>query len=255
MKTVAIVGQKGGCGKTTTAAAIGEGLKRDGAKVLFVDCDPQANLSYLMGADVSGLATPSTLDVLQRASTAADAIQHTDAGDIIAASPTLAGADITITQTGKEYRLKEALETLTGAYNFVVVDTAPALGIATINALTACDGCVIPSGPDFFSLQGIGQLRSTIDIVRQYCNRDLKVYGIVITRYNSRAVIGREVAAMLEETATAMKTRLFDSRIRECTAVKEAQAMQQSIYSYAPRSNAATDYTALLTELKTEMGV
>lgn len=254
MKTVAIVGQKGGCGKTTTAAAIGEGLKRDGAKVLFVDCDPQANLSYLMGADVSGLATPSTLDVLQRASTAADAIQRTDAGDIIAASPALAGADITITQTGKEYRLKEALETLAGAYNFIVIDTAPALGIATINALTACDGCVIPSGPDFFSLQGIGQLRSTIDVVRQYCNPRLRVYGILLTRYNSRAVIGREVAAMLEETATAMKTRLFDTRIRECTAVKEAQAMQQSIYQYAPRSNASADYTALLEELKTEMG-
>jgi len=250
MKTIAIINQKGGVGKSTTASAIGAGFIREGARALFVDLDPQCNLGYLMRADITGLTTPSALDVLQGNATAADAIQKTDQGDIVAAAPSLAGADVVLTATGKEYRLREALETLAGQYDFCVIDTPPALGILTVNALTACNGCIIPAQADFLSLQGIGQLHKTIETVRKYCNPGLKVFGIVLTRYNARAVISREVTAMMEETAAALQTKVYKTRIRECTAIKEAQAMRQSVFDYSPKSNASTDYSKLLKEIR-----
>lgn len=249
MKAIAIINQKGGVGKSTTASAIGEGLRLTGAKVLFVDLDPQCNLSYSLEANISGLTQASALDVLQGSASAVDAIQHTTQGDVIAASPALSGADIVLTATGKEYRLREALEALAGLYDYCIIDTPPALGILTVNALTACNGCIIPAQADFYSLQGIGQLQGTIKTVRKYCNPGLKVYGIVLTRYNARAVISREVSAMMEEAASGLQTRLYKTCIRECTAVKEAQAMRQPIQTYAPRSNAAKDYTALVKEI------
>lgn len=251
VKTIAIINQKGGVGKSTTAHAIGAGLSLEGARVLFVDLDPQANLSYLLEADISGLTKPGALDVLQGSAKAAAAVQQTAQGDIIAASPALAGADIVLTATGKEYRLREALEGL--AYDFCIIDTPPALGILTVNALTACNGCIIPAQADFLSLQGIGQLNGTIETVRKYCNPGLRVYGILLTRYSSRAVISREVTAMMQETASSLRTRLYDSRIRECIAIKEAQAMRIPIYTYAPKSNASADYKALVREIKEEL--
>jgi chromosome partitioning protein len=202
-----------------------------------------------MEANISGLTGASAFDVLQGNTSAAEAVQHTAHGDIIAASPALAGADVTITATGKEYRLKEALEALAGLYDYCIIDTPPALGVLTINALTACNGCIIPAQADFLSLQGIGQLHGTIETVRKYCNPALTVYGIVLTRFSARAVISREVSAMMEETAKELKTRLYNTRIRECTAIKEAQAMRTDIYTYAPRSNATADYTALVKEI------
>ncbi len=250
MKTIAIINQKGGVGKSTTAREIGAGFIRESAAVLFVDLDPQCNLSYLMGADISGLTRASALDVLQGSSSIADATQKTGQGDIVAAAPSLAGADVVLTATGKEYRLREALENLAGQYDYCVIDTPPALGILTVNALTACNGCVVPAQADFLSLQGIGQLHKTIETVRKYCNPGLKVFGIVLTRYNARAVISREVTAMMEGTAAALQTKVYQTRIRECTAIKEAQAMRQSIYDYAPKSNASMDYSALLQEIK-----
>ena len=164
----------------------------------------------------------------------------------------MAVADATLTATGKEYRLKEALQALKGKYDYCIVDTPPALGILTVNALTAATGAIIPAQADIFSLQGIGQLGGTLDAVKKYCNPDLSVMGILLTRYNDRAVIGREAAEMTERTAGQLGTKLFTARIRECTAIKEAQARRQSIYSYAPKSNAAADYAALVAEIMTQ---
>ena len=248
-KIIAVAIQKGGQGKTTSAAALGAGLTLRGNKVLFVDLDAQGNLSYALGADATGLTGRSALEVLQGVTSAADAIQHTPQGDIIASSPALAGADTTITATGKEYRLAEALEPIAGNYDYIILDTPPSLGILTINALTAAAEAVIPAQADMFSLQGIGQLWQTIQAIRKYCNPGLKIAGILLTRYNGRAVISREVKEMLSQTAAQMKTKVYSSRIRECTALKEAVAVKKDIYSYAPRSNAAMDYSAFIDEL------
>jgi chromosome partitioning protein len=241
-----IINQKGGVGKSTTALAIGAGLSLKGYSVLYVDLDAQGNLSYTMGASTQGY---NAMGVLQRPDTARSEVQHLEQGDIIASSPALAGADAVITETGKEYRLKEALEGLSGDYDYCIIDTPPALGILTVNALTACGGVIIPAQADIYSLQGISQLNNTLQTVKRYCNPVLSILGIVLTRYNGRAIIRREVAEMLEQTARGLNTKLYKSRIRECTALVEAQATKQNIYSYAPRSNAATDYKALVAEI------
>ena len=245
-KAIAVINQKGGVGKSTTALAIGAGLSLKGYSVLFIDLDAQGNLSYTLGADTKGY---NAMGVLERPETAKEEIQHTPQGDIIASSPKLAGADKLLEETGKEYRLKEALESLQGAYDYIIVDTPPALGILTINALTACTGAIIPAQADIYSLQGIGQLNSTIETVKKYCNPSLSIMGIVITRFNGRSIIRREVAEMLERTADQLHTKLYSSKIRECTALVEAQATKQNIYSYAPRSNATADYKALVDEI------
>ena len=245
-KAIAVINQKGGVGKSTTALAIGAGLSLKGYSVLFIDLDAQGNLSYSLGADTKGY---NAMGVLERPETAKEEIQHTPQGDIIASSPKLAGADKLLEETGKEYRLKEALESLQGAYDYIIVDTPPALGILTINALTACTGAIIPAQADIYSLQGIAQLNSTIETVKKYCNPSLSIMGIVLTRFNGRSIIRREVAEMLERTAEQLHTKLYTSKIRECTALVEAQATKQNIYSYAPRSNATADYKALVDEI------
>ena len=245
-KALAIINQKGGVGKSTTALAIGAGLSLKGYSVLFIDLDAQGNLSYTLGADTKGY---NAMGVLERPETAKEEIQHTPQGDIIASSPKLAGADKLLEETGKEYRLKEALDSLQGAYDYIIVDTPPALGILTINALTACTGAIIPAQADIYSLQGIAQLNSTIETVKKYCNPSLSIMGIVLTRFNGRSIIRREVAEMLERTAEQLHTKLYTSKIRECTALVEAQATKQNIYSYAPRSNATADYKALVDEI------
>lgn len=252
MQIIAITNQKGGVAKTTTTLAIGAGLARKGHKVLFVDLDAQTNLSYVMEADATGLTGRTSLDVMEGRASASDAIQHTRHGDIIAASPALAGADAVLTQVGKEYRLKEALEPLAPMYDFILLDTPPALGILTVNALTACNGCIIPAQADIYSLQGISQLYNTLQTVKKYCNPSLKVLGILLTRFNSRAIISREAADMIGQAAEQMGSRLYTARIRECTAIKEAQACREDIFTYAPHSNAAADYAALIDEILTE---
>lgn len=245
-KSIAVINQKGGVGKSTTAQAIGAGLILKGYSVLFVDLDAQGNLSYSLGADTKGY---NAMGVLERPETAQEEIQHTPSGDIIASSPKLAGADKLLEDTGKEYRLKEALESLQGLYDYIVIDTPPALGILTINALTSCTGAIIPAQADPYSLQGIAQLHGTIETVRKYCNPSLSIMGIVITRYNARSTIRREVAELMEQTAEQLHTKLYATKIRECVSLVEAQAMKKPIYSYAPRSNATADYKALVNEI------
>lgn len=249
MKTYAIINQKGGVGKSTTALAIGAGLKIKGCSVLYIDLDAQGNLSYTLGATTQGY---NAMGVLQRPETAAQEVQHLPQGDIIASSPALAGADTILAETGKEFRLKEALENLSTNYDYCIIDTPPALGILTINALTACNGVIIPAQADIYSLQGISQLGNTLQTVKKYCNSSLAVLGIVLTRYNTRSIISKEVTELIEKVAEELGTKLYKTKIKECTALKEAQAVKQDIFNYAPKSNAAADYKALVNEILEE---
>ena len=243
---LSVINQKGGVGKSTTAAALAAGLKRRGFRVLALDLDNQANLSFIMGETAPRL---SALDVLTGDCTADEAIRHTPQGDLIPASPALINADRVITETGKEYRLREALEPIRSKYDYVVIDTPPTLGILTVNALTACDSVLIPAHADAFSLAGIGALAQTIDAVRRYCNRSLTVRGIVLTEYSPRAILSRDMSMLIDQTAAQLKTKLCKTSIRRCIAIQESQAVQQSIFDYAPKSNAAADYDALISEL------
>ena len=252
LEIIAISNQKGGVGKSTTANALGAGLFHKGFKVLYVDLDAQGNLSYSMGASNKAI---SSLEVLTGTATAREAIVHTPQGDLIPASPALASADITLKDTGREYRLKEALEPILGDYDYIVLDTPPALGTLTINALTACNSVVVPAQADIYSLQGVGQLVQTVKTVQRYTNRELTIKGLLVTRYNARAVLTRDMTELLEDTAKQLQTKLFNTRVRECIALKECQASQQDIFTYAPKSNATADYTAFIEEVLGGAGV
>lgn len=244
-RILTVTQQKGGTGKTTTAHAFGAGLARKGGKVLLIDLDPQGNLSYTTAADIS---QSGTLEVLTRKIAAPAAIQHKNNLDIIAAGPALATAEMALTQTGKEHRLSEALKPIQGAYTYIIIDTPPALGTLTINALTAADDVIITCLADAYSLQATAQIADTIATVKQYCNPRLKIAGLLITRYTPRQIITRDTAALLERAASALKTKVFQTRIRETVIIREAQARQQDIFAYAPKSNAAFDYESAIKE-------
>lgn len=244
---IAIVNRRGGAGKTATAHAVGAGLARRGYRTLFIDLDSQCNLTFDVGAKTAPL---TSMEVLSGTATAKEAIQHAPGGDIIPASTSLAVADNTIEGTGKEYRLREALEPLAEEYDYIIIDTPPALGVLTVNALTSSSSAIIPAQAEIHSIQGIGLLYDVIKAVQKYTNPKLTIKGVLITRYNGRAILSRDMKSNLEATAEDLGTRVFSTPIRECTAIKEAQATQRDIYSYAPRSNATADYTALLDEIE-----
>ena len=155
---IAVCNKKGGVAKTTTAHALGAGLAYKGKRVLLIDLDSQCNLSQAVGADLMGSGSGS---VLRGETAAANTVQRiTDTLHIIPGEAGLAKADIDITETGKEYRLKEKLEELTPAYDFIVIDTPPALGILTVNALTAADAVLIPIQCDYYALEGVSAQRT-----------------------------------------------------------------------------------------------
>lgn len=247
---IAVCNQKGGVGKSTTAGALGAGLVKKGYSVLLIDLDPQSNLSYSLGIIRESI---TSMSILLGTADIKDGIVHTEWGDLLPAGAGLAVADIELKDTGREYRLKESLTNVN--YDYVIIDCPPSLGILTINALTACDTVLIPAQADIYSLQGIGGLASTITTVKKYTNPHIKILGLLLTRYNSRTVLSKELTAMLESTAKQLGTKVFNTRIRECTALKESQASQESIYSYSPKSNASKDYLAFIGEVEGHEGL
>lgn len=244
MKTIAIAQQKGGTGKTTTAHAIGAGLKAQGKRVLFADLDPQGNLSYILGASMDG---KTIFDVLKGEAAAADVIQTTDGGAIIPGTPFLAGADATL--AGKLYTLDEALKPLSRKYDYCILDTPPALGVLTVAALTAADTVIIPCLPDVLSIQALGQIAETVKGIQQTCNPGLKIAGILLTRYTARQKLTRDTEAIFAKAAEGIGTRLFKTHIRETVSIREAQATGADIFTYSPKSAGAEDYKQLLKEI------
>ena len=243
MEVISIINRKGGVGKTATAHALGAGLMQKGFKVLFIDLDSQTNLSKGLGASLNH---GSSLDVLTAEKKAEDAIQHLQAGDIIAGTEALAGVDQLTGASMKENRLKDAIKGL--KYDFIIIDTPAQLGSLTINALTASDSVLIPVQADIDSLDGIGQLSRVIDTVKERCNKTLYIRGILLTRYYARAVLSQDMQSNLKDIAKQLHTKLYATPIRECIAVKEAKACKQDIFTYAPKSNAALDYLAFIEE-------
>lgn len=242
MEVVALVNQKGGVGKSTTAHNLGQWLKIKGHRVLFIDLDNQQNLSYTMGANGNNA---TSFELLSKKMTIDEAIQKTASGDLIAASPQLAESDKNIIGIDT---LKLAIATIKEQYDFVILDCPPSLSILTINALIAASCVVVPCQCDIYSLQALKQLHEIIETVKLNANPSLKVSGILITRYNKRAILSRDLSEAISAAADKMGSKVFESQIREAIAIKEAQAVQSDIFTYSPRSGAAKDYERFASE-------
>lgn len=244
-KIITVINQKGGVGKTTTAHNIGYGLSKKKKKVLLIDLDPQANLTFTMTAKEM---EKSIFDVLTGKENINNAIYEVGKVDLIPSTPQLSALDNFLKAKQKEYILKKAINMLDKEYDFIVIDTPPALGILTVNALTASTDTIITAQADIFSLQGIGQLAHSINVIKEYTNKELEIKGILLTRYNKRSILTRDMTENMEEIAKNLGTTVFNTKIRECIAIKESQAMNQDIFSYSPRSNGAKDYNDFVKE-------
>lgn len=251
-KTISIATQKGGVGKTTSTGALAACFKKKGHKVLAVDMDPQGNLSFSMGADTEMGAT--IYDVIRGEAKARVAVQHTGVTDIIPASILLSGIELEFTGPGREYLLRDALEPLREYYDYILIDSPPGLGALTVNALTASDYVIIPMLSDIFSLQGLAQLYDTVEHIRLASNPALRILGILLVRFSPRSRLGKEVHGTAGMIANSLGIPLFNTYIRNCVALPEAQSLQRSIVEYSPRCSGVLDYLSLIRELK-ERGI
>jgi chromosome partitioning protein len=249
-KVISVTNQKGGVGKTTTSLALTCGLKKKGYKVLAVDMDPQANLSFSLGADIDD--GPTVYELLKGSVNPRYAIQRTACVDVVASNILLSGVELEFTQTGREFLLKKHLYPLRQRYDYIVIDTPPALSVLTVNAFAASDYVVIPMQADIFSLQGIAQLSDTIQRLRQSINPEMEVGGILLCRYDPRTVLGRRIRETAEMVAGQVGTRLYKAKIRSSISIQEAQTNQVDMFDYAPRSPAVKDYLSFVGELLAE---
>jgi len=239
MQIIATAVIKGGTGKTSTAAALAQAAAAAGQKVLAIDLDPQANLTAFLAADQN---RPGSYQLLHGAP-AAEVIQATPQGiDVIAASPDLA-TERTTPASAK--RLQAALAPLQSLYGFAVIDTAPQMGELLFNALQAATSLIIPLETDTNSLQGLFQI---VEIAHQMqrSNPQLQILGTILTRYDARPKINRYLQEAIAEQGQAIGAP-FLMGIRPGIAIREAQALQQSLYEYAGNSRPAQDYQTLLT--------
>lgn len=249
-RIVSVTNQKGGVGKTTTSLALAAGLLKKGYRVLAIDMDPQANLSFSLGGDTDD--GPTVYELIKGEVKARFAVQRTTCVDLIASNIVLSGVDLEFTQEGREYLLKKAVEPLREKYDYIVIDTPPALSILTVNAFAASDYVVIPMLADIFSLQGIAQLSETFQRLKQHCNPAMVIGGILLSKYDARTVLGRRIRETAEMVAGQVGTRLYHTKIRNSIAIPESQTNQVNMFDYAPRSPAVRDYMAFVNELLEE---
>lgn len=249
MATVFVVAnQKGGIGKSTTATNLA-GILGKKAKTLLIDADPQGNSTSTYEAKVEDVATLYDVIIDSDKLPIAEAIQHTDNGDIVASDPLLVKAEKMLDGDVEGfYRLKDTLEGL-GDYKYIVIDTAPSLNIILYNCLIAADKVIIPVTADAYSMQGIQQLYDTIMAVKRRQNRDLSIAGLLLVRYSGRSNLERETRDNIEAVAKQMNTKLFKTVIRECVKTKEAQEQKKLLIDYAPKCNTCLDYVEFSKEL------
>lgn len=245
---IVLTNQKGGVGKTTTTAAIAAGLSKEGKKVLSVDLDPQGNLGFSLGVDIEDGAT--MYEVLTEEISIRDAIRSTDGyGDVVASNILLSEAEMILPGENRQLVLKQKLKELEREYDYIIIDTPPSLNILTVNGYAAANYLIIPMAAEILSLVGLVQLKETIEAVQNSVNPNLHVLGILLTRFNKRTNLSRDVQEMAETVAAQIGTELFDARIRTGVTVAEAPAHGMSIFDYSPRSNPSKDYRELVEEV------
>jgi chromosome partitioning protein len=245
----ALANQKGGVGKTTTVINLGAYLASLGQRVLLIDIDPQANATSSLGVDKRTVQI-STYDLLVRGAPLADVTQLTGQLrlDLAPSAPALAGATVElVNMPQREYRLRQALENLDQRYDYVLIDCPPSLGLLTVNGLTAAaDGVIIPVQCEYLALEGLSQLGRAIDLVRRALHPDLQLRGLVMTMYDVRTTLSRQV---VEEVQGHFPGRVFKTIIPRSVRLSEAPSYGEPISSYAPKSAGALAYEMLAQEL------
>ena len=247
-KIITVVNQKGGVGKSTIAQLLVNALRHQGNTILFIDLDLQGNLSYVLGIDK---ALIGSYDILMKEARAEEVILETEQGHLIPSTASLVRLDTEMQDiVGREYRLKEGLKPILNSYDYIIIDTPPTLSTTVINALTASNLVIIPTQADIYSLQGLGQLANTLDTIKLYTNPDIEVAGILITRYDSRTILTRELTEIFEHTAKELNTKVFEIKIREAIAIKEAQALRTDLLEYQPKAKVTEDVIKFIEELE-----
>jgi chromosome partitioning protein len=249
MRSIALLNQKGGVGKTTTTANLGACLAMLGKKVLVIDMDPQANLSVHLGVDIHSLKY-SVYDIIRGACKPDGVILSTKIHglDIIPANIDLSGAEIELVGVvGRETILKEYLGVILDRYDYVLIDCPPSLGLLTLNVLTLVHEIFIPLQTEFFALQGVSKLLDTHEVVRKRLNKNLEITGIIFCMYTSRTRLCKEVIEKVKEHFA--KDQVFDTVIRKNVKLSESPSHGKPIVSYAPGSHGSEDYMSLAKEV------
>jgi chromosome partitioning protein len=258
MRRIAIINQKGGVGKTTTAVNLAAALADTGRRVSILDLDPQAHATTHLGFTPDG-ETPSMYDVLVNSRPLAEVRREVAPNLQLAASDiNLAAAEVELAGVvGREVILRDALEQDGDQFDYTIMDCAPSLGVLTLNALSATHEVFIPLQPHFLALHGLGKLLETTALVAKRINPVVKVTGILLCMHEATTKLAQEVANDLKDyleksrgtSAPWAHARLFETRIRRNIKLAEAPSFGQSIFGYAPTSNGAADYAALAQEV------
>jgi len=257
MRVIAIVNQKGGVGKTTTACNLGAALARRGRRMLLVDFDAQAHLSFHLGVDNTVVGATAYDLMTGRAAIGETLIQRSDRLDIVPSHIDLAGAEVElVSKMARERILRDALTDCAEAYDFALIDCPPSLGIMTLNALVAADEILVTLQPHVLALQGISKLLETAQLVQQRLNDRLRITGIIFCMFDGRTTLSSEVLADVESyfARTARddplleRVRVYRTRVRRNIKLAEAPGFGQTILEYAPFSHGAEDYEHLAEE-------
>lgn len=242
MKNILILNQRGGCGKSTTVQSMANILAMQGNKVLVIDLDPQRNTTDAFKAQSEDVAT--AYDLLAKEATAPEAIQHRDQIDIIAGDKYLSVLD---RELKDPLILRNALKDIDG-YDYLIMDTGPSMNMLTSNAIGAADSIIVPIQADRYSIMGLSDLFENVQAAKKSISPDLKIDGILITRFTDRAKLNRQIRDELDQMAANAGIKLFDSVIHEGIKIKEAQALRENLFTYAPKSRPALDYLEFVKE-------
>ncbi len=248
-KIIAVANQKGGVGKTTTSVNLAAGLAYLGKRVLLIDFDPQGNASQGVSGDNYEVNT-SICDVLLGEVGVRDALKKLDIPPLhlIPSNIELAGADLEMAKftVGREKMLKEKIDQVRDSYDFILIDCPPSLGLLNTNALTAADGVIIPVQCEYYALEGLTQLLSTIRLVQRLFNPKLSIEGVLLTMFDARTRLSVEVQ---QEVRKHFKERVYKSYIPRNVKLSEAPSRGQSIFEYDVKSEGAKAYAALAKEV------
>ncbi|MEA2031242.1 MAG: AAA family ATPase [candidate division Zixibacteria bacterium] len=247
-KIIAVTNQKGGVGKTTTAVNLSSCLAAAEYKTCLVDMDPQANSTSGLGVDKNDVEF-SIYDVLLDNKTFLESVRETELAylHLMPSSISLVGAEVElVSMMSRESRLRTAIESIRDEYQYIIIDCPPSLGLLTINTLTAADSAIIPIQSEYYALEGLGQLMNTIKLVQENLNPDLQIEGVLLTMYDQRLRLSREVQSQIRDH---FNSKVYDTVISRNVRLSEAPSFGKPIILYDVLSTGAENYMALTREI------